>query len=525
MLLGILAVSLACVPAPALQTVTLGTVGGSLVDIRVMVRAGSAHDPRGREGTAALTASLMILGGFGDPQDPVTKERLADLTRPWGGGAYPGAEVGKETTVFSFKVPREALADFESKVLAPMFRSPLFDAEELDRSRQEVLQALTSSLRLEEIEDLGLAALDNFIHEGTAYAHFDGGTEKGLKAITRDDLVSFHRAHYRPDAMILGVSSPEPEVLDRLEKALSFAPAGPPAPARPARSPPPVHGRKVLIVATPNAISTGIHLGFPIKVGRKDPDYWPLYVGNVWFGTHRDGFSHLYQAIREERGYNYGDYSYIEHFEGRPHHLFPPFNTPRLHPYFSVWIRPVAHAYAPHILKAAVWELGDFVRQGLSQADCDLAKNKAKVLYLSLGETAERLLESKVDDRFQGLEPGWLEGYLDSLDRVTCDQVNAAIRKHLGSDAFKAVLVTDDEEAPKIAEALASGKPAWGKSPAEYQLQAKDGEGGKVYQIPEARLETLRRDAVWAHHPLALSREDIRIVPAERMFETADLPR
>lgn len=32
---------------------------------------------------------------------------------------------------------------------------------------------------------------------------------------------------------------------------------------------------------------------------------WPLYVANVYLGTHRDSFGQLYQKIREERGYNY----------------------------------------------------------------------------------------------------------------------------------------------------------------------------------------------------------------------------
>src|SRR5205814_1215531 len=104
-------------------------------------------------------------------------------------------------------------------------------------------------------------------------------------------------------------------------------------------------------------------------------------------GTHRDEFSHLFEVIRAERGYNYGDYSYIEHFEGRPENLFPPFDTPRRFQYFSLWARPVAHKYVPHVLRALTWELERFVDVGLDDAQCALAKNKAKILYLSLAET------------------------------------------------------------------------------------------------------------------------------------------
>jgi hypothetical protein len=148
-----------------------------------------------------------------------------------------------------------------------------------------------------------------------------------------------------------------------------------------------VKGREVLIVAGPNAIATGIHAGFRAADARRQ-DYWPLYIANIWFGTHRDGFSHLYQVIREERGYNYGDYSYVEHFEGRPFFMFPPPNAPRRFQYFSVWIRPVQHDYAHHIVKALTWELENFVRTGMTGEQCGDAKNKARVLYLSLAEPA-----------------------------------------------------------------------------------------------------------------------------------------
>ncbi len=497
-----------------------------LVELKVMLKAGSAQDPEGLEGIAALTGRLLIEGGFGDPESPVTKERLAEITRPWGSKAFPRVSVTKEVTVFSATVPREALAEYADKVLGPMLTKPLFDAKELARVRGEALQALRSSLRFEQIENLGLVALDNFIHERTSYAHPDGGTEKGLQTADRYGLARFYRTYYRPDNAVVGLSARDAEAA-RIEKALSGmgrAEAGA-FPERGQAPPQPVRGRRVLIVTQPNAISTGLHAGLPLALTRRDKDFWPLFVANVWFGTHRDGFSHLYQVIREERGYNYGDYSYVEHFEARPYALFPPFNAPRRHNYFSIWVRPVAHAHAAHILKAVVWELEEFARSGLSEEQCRLAKNKARVLYLSLAETTERMLASRLDDEFYGMNPGYLPGYLSRIDSVACGEVNAAIRSHLQSKDLKILLVTHAAEAPRIARELSSGAVLWGKSPADYQIDVREEGGRRLYLVPEPKLEILRRDALWAHTPLGIAQEDIQIVPAERMFETAELPR
>ncbi len=521
----LLLVALPLTAADAPKVVTLGSPA-PLVEIKVMVKAGSAADPEGLEGLANLTGQMLIEGGFGNAKKPVTKDALAELTQPWGSGAYPQVNVTKEVTVFSMTVPKELLAAYVQQVLRPMFAQPLFAPTELDRVKAETLQGLRSELRFEQIELVGLVTLDNLIYDGTSYAHPDLGTEKGLEQVTTEAVRRFYATYYKPENIVVGVSSGDPAVMKQVQDALIGAgKLDAPAFTRRAAAPPPaVKGREVLIGAEPNAIATGIHAGFPLPLTRADKDYWPLYIANIWFGTHRDGFSHLYQVIREERGYNYGDYSYVEHFEGRPSYMFPPPNAPRRYQYFSIWIRPVQHDYAHHILKALTWELENFVRTGMTDEQCADAKNKARVLYLSLAETGSRLLGTKLDDDFYGLNPGYLDNYLANVDAVSCAEVNAAIKRYLQAENLRYVIITHKDVAPKLADAIAAGGPAWGKSPADYQIDVKEEGGRKLYEVPESRLGTLQGDAVWAYYPLNIPRNRIKIVPAEKLFETSSLP-
>jgi len=132
-----------------------------LLQVRVLVKAGSAYDPQGLEGLASLTGRLLIEGGFGDPKKPVTKEQLAEMTRPWGEGAYPSVRVDKEITTFAMTVPREVIGDYIARVLRPLFSQPLLAEAELDRLRKEALEDIRSRLRFQQIELLGLLALDN----------------------------------------------------------------------------------------------------------------------------------------------------------------------------------------------------------------------------------------------------------------------------------------------------------------------------------------------------------------------------
>ena len=69
-----------------------------------------------------------------------------------------------------------------------------------------------------------------------------------------------------------------------------------------------------MTIVEKDAPATAISIGFPIDVLRGSKDWYALAVANSWLGEHRNSSSHLYQVIREARGLNYGDYSYIEHF-------------------------------------------------------------------------------------------------------------------------------------------------------------------------------------------------------------------
>ena len=512
---------------PGGMTVVSTSSASLLIQISLMIRAGSAHDPAGKEGLAYLTGHTLLQGGFGNPADPVTKEQLALMTRPWGQGAKPSVRVAKEATTFYITVPGDVLEEYLNRVLRPLLSQPLFQARELDRIRAETVENLSGALRYEDTEGLGLNAIDHFIFEGTSYAHLSSGSVQGLANVSREDLLAFYTTHYRPEYAILALNKGDATSRARVSKAVEKIGQGFDQTAKLSRAalkgPLSFRGRHAVIVSVPNADSSGLHAAFPISVTRHSRDYWPLYVANVFFGVHRDGFSHLFREIRQKRGYNYGNYSYIEHFASRPRSLFPPFNTPRSRQYFSIWIRPVAHRYALHLLKGLTWELENFVREGLTEAQVAAAKNKAKVLYLNLAETGSRLLNVRLDDAFYSQSAsGYLDHYLERLDAVTVEQVNSAIRTHLKTENLKYVVVTHSDQAENLANQLAGDLPAAGKSLEEYQIPNIDHQGKEVHAISPDKLEILQKDAVWGSYRLGVPRDQIRIVPADRIFETGE---
>ncbi|HUP46514.1 MAG TPA: pitrilysin family protein [Thermoanaerobaculia bacterium] len=497
-------------PVPAAYTpgeprITTVDSRSPLVTVRVMVTRGSTSDPAGKEGLAAMTAAMITDGGYRSGDDVVTKEQLAEMTVPWGSAARPSGFPSARTTTFFFSAPREVIGRYIEDVVRPMLTEPLFEAKELDRLETEHLSTITE-LRTTNLENLGLAAIDSYVLAGTRYAHHSIGTETAIPTFTRDDVIAFYRAHYRPENIIVGISTTDDAIVQQVRDAVRSVnrDATSPSPATPPGEPESFTGRQALVIEEPNAPAASIHFGFPIDVNRTDPDFWPLYVANVWLGTHRDSFGQLYQKIREERGYNYGDYSYIEFWGGRPASLFQLFNQPREQQYFSVWIRPVQHEHAVHMMKAATYELEEMVRNGLTAEQLAASKNKARVLYLNLAETVPRLVSARVDDAFYGLEGnGFLDAYLRNVDAVTLEQVNAAIRRHLRPDNVKYVVVTSTPFVQTTVQQIRSSEPVYGKSFADYEFtETQTADGTVVWQIPTARVPMVQRDAAWAHYPL-----------------------
>ena len=457
---------------------------------------------------------MLLEGGFGDPRYPVTKEKLAEITRPWGEAAYPQVRIDKETTTFSMTVPRDAFPQFVVRVLKPMLTQPLFLQAELERIRKEALVGIRSNLRFEQQEQLGLLALDNWVLEGTPLGHLAQGTVQGLQAVTRDDLQASYRQNYHAANMFVAASITDPAALKLLLSALPTTAGSAPERQRAQAATP--TGHHLLIITQPNAIATGLHLGFPIPLRRGDPDYWPLFVANVFLGTHRDSFGRLYRDIREERGYNYGDYSYIEYYAARPYALFPPPGTPRDQQYFSMWTRPVGHHYAHFILKAMTWELDNFIKNGMTPAQVEAAKQKARTLYLNYADSKGRQLGYRLDDMFYGMKDhGYLAEMLANIDKLTAEQVNAAITKYLQVANLKYIIVTNESVAQKLADDIASDSNVQSKTLEEYHISEP---------VPSEKQKMLAQDAEWKAYKLNLARENITIVNAEQMFETSATP-
>jgi zinc protease len=469
--------------------VLLSSPTNPLVAFRVAVRAGSQDDPPGKEGLAALTAAMVAQGGTRS----LTYDQILAAFYPIA-AAFDGA-CHKEHTVFSSVVHRDNLGTF-SPLALEMITQPRFAPDDFERLRNEALDYVSKFLRGSNDEELGKSTLQAELYKGHPYGHPDRGTVRGLKAITLDDVKDFHLHYYHRQAIQLGLAGGfDPAAPARLEDQFDKLPADGPKPP-PLGKPQTLKGLEITIVEKP-ADSTAISIGFPIDATRRDDDFYALVVANTYLGDHRTFSGKLMQDLRGKRGLNYGDYSYIENFIQDGGSTFPVSNNPRRQQIFSIWIRPVPGDKSVFALRAALWELNRLTEHGMDPAAFaatrDYLLNYSKLWV----QTLSRRLGYAMDGEFYGRHD-LVDELAQRLPKLTVEQVNSAIFKHLRSSGMKVAIVARDAAA--LRELLVSGKP----SPITYDTQG----------TPE---DVLAEDKEIAVFPL--KDVSVRIIPVEKMFE------
>jgi zinc protease len=463
------------------------------VVFKAWFRVGSQDDPPGKEGLAALTAALVTESGTRD----LTYDQILEKLYPLAAGFE--ASVDKEMTVITGAGHRDIVGTFYELFREAMLR-PGFRQEDFERLRSQALTAIEKTLRYSSDEELGKAALFGRVFAGTPYEHLNLGTVKSLKSLTLEDIREFHAAHYTRENFVIGLGGAYgDEMTERFGADLQGLPEGVPDRIDPPR-PASIKGRQVILVEKPGATSTAISFGYPVDVHRGSREFYALWIANSWLGEHRNSVSRLYQVIRETRGMNYGDYSYIEAFPQGGRRSMPPTGVGRRQQLFEVWIRPVPEDQALFALRAALREVASLATAGMTAEQFETQREFLKKYSLQFATTTEERLGYAIDDRFYAIDDGHLDRFRRIMDEMTLDEVNAAIRKHIRADDLVIAMVTGDAVAMK--KALVSGAP----TPIDY------GEIRKSQEILDADVEI-------AAYPLEISAGAVVVVPVDRMFE------
>lgn len=479
-------------PSETVFTSIVQPSSSPLVDLRFLFLTGAADDPEGKEGLAELTARMVADAG----SEAMTYSEVQQAMFPLAAGF--GTQVDKEMTVFGGRTHRDNLDRYYEVVSGQLF-DPGFRDEDFQRVKSNLVNEIRVELRSNNDEELGKEVLYEMIYSGHPYGHLNLGHAEAVEALTLDDVRAFYDTHYTQRNLTLGLAGDAPEAfVNRVQVDLAAGlPEGKPTRQAPITEPTMPEGMQVTLVDK-DTRAAAISMGFPIEVTRNHPDFPALWLVRSYLGEHRNSNAHLFQRIREARGMNYGDYAYIEYF---PRGMFltqPDNNLGRFSQIFQIWLRPVPPEQAHFAIRAAKYELDKLVRDGMSEADFEATKNFLLKYANVLTQSQDRQIGYALDSQFYGTKD-FNTFIREGIERLTLDDVNRALREHLGSEGMALVVVTPNAE--DLADRLANDTP----SPMTYNAPKPD--------------EIYVEDEVIQQYPLGIGREDIRIIPVAEVFE------
>lgn len=281
--------------ANGLRVLVVRKTGLPLVSARLSFDAGSADDPAGKAGEAALTAALLTQGTTTRtaPQIATEIEQL---------GANVGASAGVDFSNVFANAPANVFPQAVA-LMADLVRNPAFAESELDLQRTQTLDGLKVALSTP--GQVMSQAVGRVVYGGAPYGSPAIGTLTSLPTLTRGDVVAFHDGRYRPESATLVFSGDITAEAARTLAEQTFGDwhgANQAAAANTAPSGQPMAPR-IIVIDQPGAGQAAVAVAMR-SVPRATPDYFPLTLGNTLLGG--SFTSRLNQEIRIKRGLSYG---------------------------------------------------------------------------------------------------------------------------------------------------------------------------------------------------------------------------
>lgn len=266
-----------------------------LVSVRInFVGGASQFEPATKTGLAGFVASMLTEGTSHRSGDQISND-LQML------GTSIGSSIGTEAGQITFQSTRDKFAPTLA-VVADLMLNPTFPQEALERMRGRSIQSLVQAR--DRTGGIASAVYPKLLY-GTDHPYGRVTTEASLKAITRDDLIAFHKAYYQPGrAVITVVGDVKPaEVNAELEKALGAWSRGGSMPTFDYPAAPAPKSSTIYIIDKPGAAQSTFSIG-AVGPSRNTADYYALRVMNEMLGVLFQ--SRLNHNIREVKGYSYG---------------------------------------------------------------------------------------------------------------------------------------------------------------------------------------------------------------------------
>src|SRR5579883_1380920 len=447
-----------------------------LVEVEVVLRAGSIWDPEDKVGLASLAGSVWRKGGTKTHPN----EKLDEILEKH--GASLEASIGHDQGSVHLSCLKEDL-DLGLGLMMELLTEPTFDKEKLKEAKTEV------ESEIERRNDTGPPIAGRVFSMqvyGKTSPYARVVTPESLKKITRDDLVAWHKKFVRPAAAIVGAFGDQS--LADLEKKLgatlgSWKVEGDaPAPTMPLVEA--TRKAKWIFVNKPEINQSAIEIGHIGSVRSPDlmDEYTRMIVMNEILGG--GGFSsRLMLRVRSDQSLAYSVWS------------APGWNYD--HPGSFIMGCETKSESTVQAIKSLLKELHEIRTELPTEEEVAVAKESTLNKIPFSVDTNEKMLDNALRYAYRNFPQDTLSRFVAGIQKVTAKDVLESARKSWDEKALVVVvcgnagevdmkalkeLAGGDLEVVEDAEAWATGSVSTPKPPEEGAKKETSGILDKMLQ-------------------------------------------
>jgi zinc protease len=402
-----------------------------LIDGSARIRGGSRNEPASKVGLVDILGEVWRTGGTktqtGDELDDFLEVRAAKVET---GG-------GPDSTTISLSCLK---ADFDDvfKVFADLLRNPEFRADKIDLAQKQAGDSISrrndqvGAIAGRESTKLAYGA-DNPYAREPEYST--------IAAVTRQDLIDWHKAYVRPNHIILGISGDfDATAMEaKLRAAFESWTKGPELPKDDIQYHPAKPG--YYLIPKEDVNQSNIHM-VALGTTRNNPDYYAIAVFNEAFGG---GYSsRLFNDIRTKRGLAYSVGGGI--------------GTNFGHPGIEQFVIGTKSQSTIESIQALDEDIDNLTKQPITDDEIKQAKDAILNAFIFRLDSPDKVLSERLAYEFYGYPADWLDKYPAEIHKVTAADVNRVAAKYVHRDQLAVLVVGNTKEFDKPLSSLGAVK-------------------------------------------------------------------
>ncbi len=392
-----------------------------LLKISAIIRTGSIYDPKGKEGLAEITGTVMRTGGTKNRTGGEIDEELEYFA------GDISVSVNMESGSATLSVLKKDIGD-GLDILSDIIMNPVFDEKKLETAKNLKIEDLRRVC--DEPQKMAFREFKRLIYRGNERERLPSA--KSVEKITRGDLIRFQQRFFYPENMIMAVAGDitRDEAIskinryfgawNRTEEEIKEIPC------------PEMDNDGTINYIYKEAPQSIIIMGC-LAPDKKSPDFYPFTVLDFILGS--GGFrSRIMREVRNNAGLAYSAGSF---YNGRGDYGV-----------FGAYAFTKSSSTA-EVLSLIMSIIDDVRNSNVEESEISWAKKSINNSFIFSFDSTAKIAIQQMLIKYNKLPDDFLTTYRDKIEKVTIEDLKRVAKKYLSRNRATILVLGNDRNFDK----------------------------------------------------------------------------